>query len=230
MVRGISTCLIPLFLRTAQIHHSKYCCIIIYPKQPPLVCRPKCCKRASHQSIVAAEVEECHVHFQPLWVCVYHQEKVFPAQWTCINNMYPWLGLTVYILYQKVMYDSDSDASQLKMPKSSIFFLCLSESWLNQGKARWDFHGNLGLNFDLCRESMALESGNTGLNAILSEVTVLQFFWYSCDQWIVVSSHLTWQYLVWHLRTLTFHVCCVCMLCIVASLLLNCVCPWSLGR
>ena len=80
----------------------------------------------------------------------------------------------MYILYQKVMYDSDSDASQLKMPK-----------------VRQDFHGNLGLNFDLCRESMALESGNTGLNAILSEVTVLQFFWYSCDQWIVVSSHLT---------------------------------------
>ena len=35
---------------------------------------------------------------------------------------------------------------------------------LNQGKAResvWEFQGNLGLNFDLCRESMALESGNT---------------------------------------------------------------------
>jgi len=62
------------------------------------------------------------------------------------------------------MYDSDSDASQLKMPK-----------------ARQDFHGNLGLNFDLCRESMALESGNTGLNAILSEVTELQFFCDSVD-------------------------------------------------
>ena len=35
------------------------------------------------------------------------------------------------------------------------------------GKAResvWEFQGNLGLNFDLCGESMALESGNTGLN------------------------------------------------------------------
>ena len=34
----------------------------------------------------------------------------------------------------------------------------------NQGKAReseWEFQGNLGLNFDLCRESMASVSGNT---------------------------------------------------------------------
>ena len=40
---------------------------------------------------------------------------------------------------------------------------------MNQGKARefvWEFQGNLGLNFDLCRESMALESGNTGDNSI----------------------------------------------------------------
>ena len=35
---------------------------------------------------------------------------------------------------------------------------------MSQGKARefvWEFQGNLGLNFDLCKESMALESGNT---------------------------------------------------------------------
>ena len=35
---------------------------------------------------------------------------------------------------------------------------------MNQGKTREfvrEFHGNLGLNFDLCRESKALESGNT---------------------------------------------------------------------
>ena len=48
---------------------------------------------------------------------------------------------------------------QFFVPKWNICWLA------NQGKARefvWEIQGNLGLNFDLCRESMALESGNTG--------------------------------------------------------------------
>jgi len=32
----------------------------------------------------------------------------------------------------------------------------------------WEFQGNLGLNFDLGRESMALESGNTASNDLAS--------------------------------------------------------------
>ena len=40
---------------------------------------------------------------------------------------------------------------------------------MNQGKARefvWEFQGNLGLNFDLCRESMALESDSGDDHAV----------------------------------------------------------------
>ena len=52
----------------------------------------QCCKRLPHHTDGSCCWGWCgQVHFHPLGMCIYHDQKHFPEEWSCIINMDSWL-------------------------------------------------------------------------------------------------------------------------------------------